>query len=124
MAEAFLNASGKNLFEAESAGIEPGKLNPFVVEAMRDEGIDISGNSTKSVADMIAKNKTYDFVITVCDPKASEMCPVFPGGTKRLHWEFEDPSSFAGSDDEQYAFARIVRDKIKDRVLMFIKELK
>jgi arsenate reductase (thioredoxin) len=123
MAEAFLNSLGNQFFEAESAGIEPGNLNPFVVNVMKESGIDISNYKTKSVTDMIKAGKTYDYVVTVCDPKAAEMCPIFPGKTERLHWEFSDPSSFQGSDDEKLAFTRSVRNAIKTAVEDFIKTI-
>src|SRR5437868_350927 len=101
MAEAFLNSICPEQFRAQSAGIEPGKLNPIVVEAMRESGIDISGNQTKSVASFLERNERFDYVITVCDETSAERCPVFPGTTQRLHWGFPDPSSFAGSAEEK-----------------------
>src|SRR5689334_14451862 len=66
MAEAYLKKLGGDLFHAESAGIESGSLNPLAVEAMKQDGIDISGNKTKSVFDFHAEGRTYDYVITVC----------------------------------------------------------
>lgn len=124
MAEAFLNRFGGDFFEAESAGIEPGKLNPFVVKVMAEEGIDISGNTTKSVQSMRDAEKSYDYVITVCDPEAAEMCPFFPGESERLHWEFKDPSSFNGSDDAKLEFTRAVRDEIRMAITEFIDKRK
>src|SRR5215467_15513491 len=79
-------------FEAHSAGLEPGKLNPIVVEAMRAVGIDISGSQTKSVSDMLKSGRRFAYVVTVCDETSAERCPVFPGATIRLHWGFPDPS--------------------------------
>lgn len=116
MAEAFLNRECGHAFRAQSAGIEPGALNPIVVEAMAERGIDISGNATKSVADMIGSAQHFDYVITVCDETSAERCPVFPGGTQRLHWGFPDPSSFPGSHAEKLAATRVVRDTIADTV--------
>lgn len=123
MAEAFFNliASGKAV--AESAGIEPGKLNPIVVDAMRETGIDISGNKTKSVFDFLKSEKKFDFVITVCDETSGERCPFFPGKVTRLHWNFDDPSSFAGSYEEKLRKTAMVRDRIRDKVTEFIKEI-
>ena len=94
MAEAFLNQICGDEFEAHSAGLEPGQLNPLVVEAMREIGIDISGNQTKAVADMSSNRANVAYVITVCDETSAERCPIFPGATTRLHWSFPDPSSF------------------------------
>jgi len=124
MAEAFLNRLGGDLFEAESAGLEPGQLNPVVVEVMKEIGYDLSQNKTKSVFDLYKAGKTYDYVVTVCDPEAAEKCPIFPGKVTRLHWGFKDPSSFRGSDEEKRAFTRQVRDEIKQAVEAFIKTYK
>ncbi|MCF7873378.1 MAG: arsenate reductase ArsC [Candidatus Omnitrophica bacterium] len=113
MAEAFLNQLARDKFEAESAGLEPGKLNPLVVKVMQEVGIDISANKTKSVFDFYKQGKLYDYVITVCDESQSERCPVFPGVAKKLHWGFSDPSSFSGTDQEKLEKTRKVRDEIK-----------
>ncbi|MCF7875315.1 MAG: arsenate reductase ArsC [Candidatus Omnitrophica bacterium] len=113
MAEAFLNQLAGDKIEAESAGLEPGKLNPIVVKAMQEVGIDISGNKTKSVFDFYKQGKLYDYVITVCDESQSEQCPVFPGVAKKLHWGFSDPSSFSGTDQEKLKKTRKVRNEIK-----------
>jgi arsenate reductase (thioredoxin) len=116
MAEAFLNQIGGDRFEAYSAGLEPGKLNPVVVEAMKEIGIDISGNRTKAVDDMIKSGATFGLVITVCDEASAERCPVFPGVTQRLHWGFPDPSALPGSPEEKLAQTRVIRDTIKAKV--------
>ena len=122
MAESFLNNLAGDRFEAESAGLEPGRLNPLVVEVMKEVGIDISGNQTKSVQEFYKKGKQYDYVITVCDEASAERCPVFPGISVRLHWSFEDPAQFQGSEEEKLARTRVIRDKIKEKVQNFIKE--
>lgn len=116
MAEAFLNDIGSDHFAAESAGIEPGKLNPIVVEAMREAGLDISGKGTKAVAEMIERGPFFDYVITVCDEASAERCPTFPGPHQRLHWPFPDPSSFTGTPEEKLAGTRRVRDEIRQRI--------
>lgn len=121
MAEAFLNAIGGERFQAESAGIEPGKLNQIVVSAMHEIGIDISRNETKSVTSMIERGAYFDYVITVCDETSAERCPVFPGNIRRLHWSFADPSSFRGSDEERLARTRQVRDQIRQRVAQWAR---
>ncbi len=120
MAEAFLNDLGGDKFTAESAGLEPGRLNPFVVEAMQEAGYDISGNSTNSVFDFWKEGRIYDYVIAVCSREAEEKCPIFPGVTHRLHWPFGDPSSFQGSDKEKAEFTRKIRDEIREKVKEFI----
>jgi len=114
MAEAFLNQICGDEFEAYSAGLEPGKLNPIVVEAMQEIGIDISGNQTKAVFDMIKSGKMFACVITVCDEASAERCPYFPGASTRLHWNFPDPSGFQGA--EKLVKTREVRDAIKEKI--------
>lgn len=116
MAEAFLNQICGEQFEAYSAGLEPGKLNPVVVEAMNEIGIDISGNQTKAVFDMVRSGKTFAYVITVCDEASAERCPIFPGVTTRLHWSFPDPSAFQGNHEDKLARTREIRDTIKARI--------
>ena len=124
MAEAFLNQTAGDRFEAESAGLEPGKLNPVVVEVMKEVGIDISQNKTKSVFDFYKQGKKYDYVFTVCDESQAGKCPIFPGTavTKRIHWGFDDPASFQGSLEEKLEKTREVRDKIKLRIIEWINE--
>jgi arsenate reductase len=116
MAEAFLSQICGAEFEAHSAGLEPGKLNPVVVEAMDEIGLNISGNKTKSVFDMFKSGKMFAYAITVCDEASAERCPIFPGVTKRLHWGFPDPSSFRGSHEEVLQKTREVRDSIKLKI--------
>ncbi len=116
MAEAFLRYHGGDVFDAESAGLEPGKLNPVVVAVMKEVGIDISKNKTQSVFDLYKQGKRYDHVITVCDESQSERCPIFPGIAQKLHWGFEDPSRFTGSPEEILAKTRVVRDAIWQKI--------
>ena len=122
MAEAFLKHLGNGKFEAESAGIEKGKLNPLVVRAMNEVGIDISKNGTQEVFDLFKQGKSYQAVITVCEQEAAERCPIFPGTVKRIAWFFPDPSKFTGTDEEILAKVRLVRDEIKEKVMEFIAE--
>jgi arsenate reductase len=122
MAEAFLKLYGGDYFESESAGIEPGTLNPLVVEAMQEIGIDISKNKTKSAVDFMRQGKWYNYVITVCDEASAERCPLFPGAVQRLHWGFEDPSTLKGTKGEKLARIREIRDAIKDKVLRFVQD--
>ena len=124
MAEAFLKQLGNGKFEAESAGIEKGKLNPVVVRAMLEVGIDISKNDTQEVFDLFRQGKSYQAVITVCEQEAAERCPIFPGSVKRIAWSFPDPSKFTGTDEEILAKVRLVRDEIKEKVEEFIAEAK
>jgi len=122
MAEAFLKKYGSEHFEAESAGLEPGKLNPNVVEVMQEIGIDISKNITQGVFDLFRQGKLFNAVISVCDGASAERCPVFPGKVKRILWSFADPSSFTGTHEEILEQTRKVRDEIKEKVLQLISE--
>jgi arsenate reductase len=122
MAQAFLNHSDQNQFEAESAGLEPGALNPLAVEAMTEVGIDISHQSANSVWELFKAGRTYGYVITVCDEESAEACPIFPGSSVRLHWSFRDPSSFTGTDAEKLEQVREVRDEIAAHVAAFCAE--
>jgi arsenate reductase len=120
MAEAFLKKWGEGRFSAESAGLEPGKLNPHVIRAMAEVGIDISANKTTSVFDLFKAGKAYQVVVTVCSREAAERCPVFPGISEKLHWPFPDPSAMKGSEAEIMEGVRKVRDEIEAAVKDFV----
>jgi arsenate reductase len=123
MAEAFLNQICGDTFEAHSAGLEPGKLNPIVVEAMQEVGIDISGNKTRAVFDVFKSGVMFAYVITVCDEASAERCPIFPGVTKRLHWSFPDPSALQGTHEEKLARTCEIRDQIKAKIEAWCEEV-
>ena len=124
MAEAFLNKLGGGRLVAESAGFEPGTLNPLVVEAMKEAGIDISGNKTKAIFDLYKQGRAYHYVVAVCDESSAERCPIFPGMVKqRINWSFPDPSRFEGSREEKLAKTREVREKIRAKVEAFVESL-
>ena len=116
MAEAFLTKHGGDRFEATSAGLEAGTLNPFAVKVMEEAGIDISGNPSRSVFDVFKSGEKFHQVITVCDESSAERCPVFPGNAERLHWSFPDPSSFSGTEEEILIRTRAVRDQIEQQI--------
>lgn len=122
MAEAFLNHLGKGRFQAESAGIEAGTLNPNVIRVMQEIGIDLSAKQTNDVFAFYREGRTYEAVVTVCDAANAERCPVFPGSTKRIAWSFTDPSQFRGTQEEILEQTRRVRDEIKEKVSAFIRE--
>jgi arsenate reductase len=122
MAEAFLNTRGGGRFVASSAGLEPGTLNSLAVEVMKEVGIDISQNSTKSVFDIYKSGALFGYVIAVCDAEAAQRCPTFPGITRTLIWSFPDPASFTGTREERLAKTRDVRDAIKTRIEKFIED--
>jgi arsenate reductase (thioredoxin) len=121
MAEALLNQMCGELFKATSAGLEPGTLNPLAVEVLQEIGIDITGKETRAVSDVIAGGERFDYVITVCDDSSAEACPLFPGGTTRLHWSLPDPAKFQGSWEERLEQTRKVRDEIESKIEEFCR---
>ena len=121
MAEAFLRKYGEERFVAESAGLEPGTINPLVVEVMKEEGIDLSDKSTNSVYDYYREGRSYDYVITVCSKDAAERCPIFPGDGKRLYWPFDDPSKVRGTHEEKLVEVRRIRNEIREQLLSFLE---
>ena len=123
MAAAWLNYVCGEAFEAESAGLEPGTLNPLVVEAMQEVGMDISKKKTQAVFDVFKSGKLFAYVITVCDEASAERCPIFAGITTRLHWSFPDPSTLVGSHLEKLAEVRKIRDEIRCKVEEWCEEI-
>jgi arsenate reductase len=123
MAEAFLDGICGDQFEAHSAGLEPGTLNPLAVEAMREIRIDISQKQTQSVFDVFKSGALFSYVITVCDETSAERCPIFPGVARRLHWSFPDPAALSGTHEERLASTRKIRDEIRARVEMWCDEV-
>jgi arsenate reductase len=113
MAEGLLRVLGGDRFEAFSAGTEATHIRPLAIRAMGEIGIDILGQESKTLGRYL--HEPFDAVITVCDD-ANEACPVFFGAKERLHWSFPDPSKALGSEDEQLAVYRRVRDAIRARI--------
>jgi arsenate reductase len=122
MAAALLNKTCGEFFEAHSAGLEPGTVNPLAVEALQELGIDISENQTQRVFDVWKSGQMFQFVITVCSEAEAEGCPIFGGVTTRLYWSFDDPSKFTGTHEERLDRTRRVRDQILARVSSFCEE--
>lgn len=122
MAEAFLRKYGSEIFDAESAELEPAAINPNVVEVMREVGIDLSDKGTQDVFDLFRKGRMYNAVVTVCDQASAERCPIFPGVIRRLYWSFIDPSAFQGSHEEILEQTRKVRDQIEETIKEFVAQ--
>jgi arsenate reductase len=122
MAATFLQQIAGDRFEVESAGLEPGKLNPLAVAAMKDAGFDISRNPTQSVFELYESGRRFQYVISVCDAASAERCPIFPGVATRLNWSFADPSAFTGSDAERLKRTIAVRDEIREKVRQWADE--
>jgi arsenate reductase len=116
MAEGLLRHEAGDRFEVFSAGVEPSHVRPLAIEAMRELGIEISAQRSKSV-DVFA-NQEFDYVITVCD-NANQNCPIFPGKTQRIHWSFEDPAAASGDEASQLNVFRRVRDQIREKLKVF-----
>jgi len=113
MAEGLLRHLAGDCFEASSTGTEATQIRPLAIRAMAELGIDISGQESKTLDRYLGE--PFDAVITVCD-QAHEACPVFFGAKERLHWSFPDPSRATGTDDEQLAVYRAVREAIRARI--------
>ena len=122
MAEAWLNHICGDFFEAHSAGLEPGTLNPLAVEVMAEEGIYISEKQTRAVFDVFKSGQLFAYVVTVCDETSAEKCPIFPGPATRLHWTFPDPSQLQGNDAEKLEQARGIRNQIRFKIEEWCEE--
>lgn len=118
MAEALLRHLAGDRVEVCSAGTRPVAVNPLAVEAMREVGIDISAQRSKSVSEF--EKQRFDTVITVCDSAAKE-CPVFPGAPQRIHWSLPDPGAVSGSLEERRQTFRDVRDALERRLREFLR---
>ena len=123
MTEEYLRLAAGDRVHVESAGIEPGSINPVVAELLKEDGIDITGKATRSVFDLHKAGATFDYVIAVCDAEAAERCPIFPAEKKRLHWPFPDPSKATGTMEEKLAYVRPIRDQTKAKVAEFVASL-
>lgn len=120
MAEEFVREIGGQDFQVESAGFEPGVINPLVVEAMAEVGVDISRKKTQSVFELFKQGRIFDYVVTVCHESEGGQCPIFPGMTHRLHMPFPDPSKLEGSHEEKMAKVREIREQIKGMAADFV----
>ena len=123
IAAALLNEMCGNHFEAQSAGLAPGVLNPLAVEALQERGIDISRNKTQSVFDVWASARhIFAYVITVCSESEAQGCPIFAGVTTRLHWSFSDPGKFTGTHEERLEQTRSLIEQIRAKIDGFCEE--
>jgi arsenate reductase len=120
MAEGFLRELAGDRYDAYSAGLEATEVHPLAVVAMRERGIDISGQRSKNLHEYLGREH-FGILVTVCD-QAEEQCPIFPGVSTREHWPFEDPALAEGSDEERLAKFREVRDAIEARVKEWLRQ--
>jgi arsenate reductase (thioredoxin) len=119
MAEGLLRHEAGTSCEVSSAGTKPTRVRPEAVAVMREAGIDISGQHSKSVDKFLGED--FDYVITVCD-NARESCPIFPAQTHRIHWSIQDPAAVEGAEEERLDAFRRARDELQGRLRAFIKE--
>lgn len=123
MAEAFLRKYGGEQFEAFSAGLEPKNIHPLAIQVMQEIGVDISGQTAKGIEIYLGK-MFFHYLITVCDD-AEKNCPTFwPGVNQRLHWSFEDPAAFEGTEEEKLEKFRTIRDQIEQRIKDWLEEFR
>jgi arsenate reductase len=121
MAEAFLRKYAGDHFQVHSAGLESNGLHPMTVRVMNEIGIDMRGHTSKDVKTYLGKMH-FGYLITVCS-NAEKNCPrTFLGVSQRLHWDFEDPAATEGSEVEQLAKFRQVRDEIAIQIRVWLKE--
>jgi arsenate reductase len=114
MAEAFWRLHGRGKWDVVSAGTRPsGQVSPLAVEAMRERGIDISKQKSKSLEPFL--NERFDLVVTVCG-NAEKTCPTFPGGGRHVHHPFDDPPHAPGTYEDKLKVCRRVRDEIEAKV--------
>jgi arsenate reductase len=121
MAEAWLRQLAGDRFTVFSAGLEPHGVNPFTIQVMEETGYDMSEHRSKHLDEFIGKID-FDYLITVCG-NADERCPVFPGMGTRIHWPFEDPAAYQGTDEEKLAFFQNIRDQVKTKIQDWLKQL-
>lgn len=119
MAEGWLRRLAGEQFEVVSAGTHPVGLNPYAVAVMQEANVDISNHVSERVDPYLDQH--FDHVITVCD-RAQENCPIFPGASSMLHWNFDDPAKAKGTYEQQLVVFRKIRDEIAERIRRFIKD--
>jgi arsenate reductase len=121
MAEAFLRKYAGERFEAHSAGLKPTGINPYTLRVMEEIGVSLEGQTSKGVREYLGKVH-FTYLFTVCG-HAEKNCPrIFLSQGKHIHWDFEDPAAFDGSDEEKLAKFRQVRDQIDQRIQEWLAE--
>jgi arsenate reductase len=123
IAEAFLNCFGQDRFEAHSAGTEPTSVDPLVMAVMAEEGLDIRAKTTTDLRALLRENDPFHYLVTTSGPEVLDGLPPLPPQTERLNWAFPDPEYVTGSQEEQLAAARAIRDDIRTQVIRFLNEM-
>jgi arsenate reductase len=121
MAEALITTLGQGRFVGYSAGSHPtGKVNPFAVEMIAPTGYDLTKLRSKSWDEFaLGEAPQMDFIITVCDNAAGEVCPYWPGKPATAHWGYEDPAAVVGSDEQKRDAFRKIFQQIAARTRLF-----
>jgi arsenate reductase len=119
MGEGLFREEGGAGYEVSSAGTRPSSVRPEAIAVMKEIGIDISANRSKSIDEFAGQ--AFDLLVTVCD-SARDNCPVFRGAAVRLHWSLQDPAAVAGTEEERLAAFRRIRDELRERVRTFVRE--
>jgi len=120
MAEALMRSLSRGRVEVESAGTEATLVRPLALKALAEIGIDASAQTSKTLERFI--DEGFDYVITVCDA-ANDACPTFPNAGVREHWSLPDPSKAQGSEEEQFAVYREVRDDLELRIAALLRRM-
>ena len=120
MAEALLRKHAGGSFEIHSAGLDPTPINPFTIKVLEEIGVDTSQHVSKPLSKYLG-NTHFSYLITVCS-NAEDRCPMFPGMGMRMHWPFDDPAAFQGSDEAKTEKFREIRNQIEARVLAWLAE--
>jgi arsenate reductase (thioredoxin) len=121
MAEAFLRTYAGDRFEVFSAGLEPQDIHPLTRKVMEEIDFDLSGQYSRDVVEFLG-HAHFGYVITVC-AQAESRCPIFPGASIRLHWPFEDPAAFQGTEEQKLNKFREIRDQIRLQIESWLREL-
>ncbi len=119
MAEGLARELGKRKLKAFSAGLEATKVSPYAIKVMKEIGIDISKQRSKSLDEF--KDEKFDYIISLCS-EAEDACPILPGEGKRLHWPFLNPEQTEGSEEEILDAFRAIRDAIKAKLEDFLSK--
>jgi arsenate reductase (thioredoxin) len=120
IAEAFLRKFAGDHFEVFSGGLEPQGIHLLAKKAMEEIGFDLSGQHSKDVAQFLGQEH-FGYVITLC-AQAEDRCPIFPGASIRLHWPFEDPAAFQGTEEQKLTKFREIREQIRSRIESWLRE--
>ena len=124
MAEALLRAMGGPSIEVTSAGFDPQAMNPLAIEAMVLAGLPVGTTAVQpSVFDLYRAGRHFHYVISVCDESHGQRCPLFPGVTQRLTWNFPDPTDFVGTREAQLAQIIDLREALRARIATWLETL-